>query len=110
MLMGKTLAGLRAQDIAQAVRLLGARADVDAGRIALIGVGRAAVPALYATAFDSRIASLEVAGMVPSYLSILESRIHRQVFEHVVPGAIRFYDLPDVVRAIAPRKVTVLSE
>jgi hypothetical protein len=40
----------------------------------------------------------------------LESRIHRQVFEHVVPGAIRFYDLPDVVRAIAPRKVTVLSE
>jgi cephalosporin-C deacetylase-like acetyl esterase len=110
MLMGKTLAGLRAQDIAQAVRLLGARADVDAGRIALIGVGRAAVPALYATAFDSRIASLEVAGMVPSYLSILESRIHRQVFEQVVPGAIRSYDLPDVVRAIAPRKVTVLPE
>lgn len=110
MLIGKTLVGLRAQDIAQAVSLLGARADVDAGRIALIGVGRAAVPALYATAFDSRIASLEVAGMLPSYLSILESRIHRQVFEQVVPGAIRFYDLPDVVRAIAPRKVTVLPE
>ena len=109
LLIGKTMVGLRAQDIAGAVSLLGARADVDSGRIELIGRGRAAVPALYAMAFDGRIASLTVFGMTPSYMSILENRIHRQVFEQVVPGAIRSFDLPELVQAIAPRKVTVLE-
>lgn len=107
LLIGKTMVGLRAQDIARAVSLLAGRGDVDSGRIELIGRGRAAVPALYAMAFDGRIASLTVTGILPSYASILENRIHRQVFEQVVPGAIREYDLPELVQAIAPRKVTV---
>ena len=109
LLIGKTMVGLRAQDIARAVSLLAQRGDVDSGRIELIGRGRAAVPALYAMAFDGRIAALTVFGMTPSYMSILENRIHRQVFEQVVPGAIRAFDLPELVQAVAPRKVTVVE-
>lgn len=112
LLLGKTMVGLRAQDVAQAVTILSGRVDVDSGRIQLVGVGRAAVPALHAMAFDTRIDSLELEGMIRSFESIVENRIHRQVFEQVVPGAIRQYDLPELVRALARggRKVVVRGE
>jgi hypothetical protein len=31
------------------------------------------------------------------------------VLESVVPGALKFYDLPDLVATLAPRKVSIVS-
>ena len=91
------------------VEILARRPDVDPANIHVIALGRAAVPALYATAFDTRIQTADLEGLLKSYQSILETKIHRQVFEQVVPGAIRHYDLPDLVKALGPRRVAVRS-
>jgi cephalosporin-C deacetylase-like acetyl esterase len=107
LLLGKTMVGMRALDIVRGVELLAGRPDVDAGNIKGIGIGRASVPLLYAAAFDPRIKSLELEGMLSSYQSIIDSRIHRYVYEQVLPGVIRRFDLPDLVKAIAPRTVSV---
>jgi cephalosporin-C deacetylase-like acetyl esterase len=107
LLIGRSMVGMRALDIVRAVEILARRADVDAASIHAIGIGRASVPLLYAAAFDTRIQSIELDGMLASYQSIIDSRLHRQVFEQVVPGAIRHYDLDDLVKAIAPRRVVV---
>jgi len=107
LLIGKTMVGMRALDIVRGVELLAGRPDVDPGNIKGIGVGRASVPLLYAAAFDPRIQSLELEGMLASYQSIIDSRIHRYAYEQVVPGVIRHFDLPDLVKAIAPRTVSV---
>ncbi|MGE5648416.1 MAG: alpha/beta hydrolase family protein [Acidobacteriota bacterium] len=108
-LLGKTLAGLRAGDIVRGLDLLAARADVDAARLAGYGKGAGAVPMLYAAAFDARIRSVELEGMLVSYESVVNRRIHRHVFEQVVPGALRDFDLPDIVAAIAPRPVSLIG-
>jgi cephalosporin-C deacetylase-like acetyl esterase len=107
LLIGKTMVGMRALDIVRGVELLAARPDVDAANIKGIGIGRASVPLLYAAAFDPRIKSLELEGMLSSYQSIIDSRIHRYAYEQVLPGVIRYFDLPDLVKAIAPRTVSV---
>jgi dienelactone hydrolase len=109
MMTGKPLVTMRAEDIARAVDVLLARPDVDASRIELYGYGLAAVPALYAAAFDKRIAAVTLEGMLESYESIIRRRIHRQQWENAVQGALRHYDLPDLVRWIAPRKVTMIK-
>src|SRR5436853_7044304 len=42
-----------------------------------------------------------------SYDAVVTNRIHQKVFEDVVPGALEDFDLPDLVSAIAPRRVWI---
>ena len=103
LLLGKTMVGMRALDITRGVDLLTARTDLQVGRIKGFGAGLGSVPLLFAAAFDSRLQSIEVEGMLLSYRSIVNSPLHRHVYENVLPGAIRFFDLPDLVSALGRR-------
>jgi hypothetical protein len=67
------------------------------------------VPALYAAALDRRIRKVALEGMLSSYDSIVKTRVHRQVFETIVPGALKFYDLSDLVATLAPREVWIVN-
>jgi hypothetical protein len=109
MLTGKTLVAMRAEHIARAADYLASRTDIDAGQIALHGRDAAAVPALYAAAFDKRFAPVTLERMVTSYEAVIRHRIHRDQWENAVPGALRHYDLPDLVKWIAPRPVKVVQ-
>lgn len=107
MLVGKTLVGLRAQDIARAVDWLAARNDIDPQGLAAYGFGRAAPALLHAASFDDRIKTVVLDQMLVSYENVLTEKINRRVFENIVPGAIPRYDLPDLVASVAPRRVTI---
>jgi cephalosporin-C deacetylase-like acetyl esterase len=109
LLVGKTMVGMRALDITRAVDLLSARRDVDANRIYAYGKKGGSVPVLYAAVLDRRIRKVILEGMLSSYDSVVKNKIHRQVLESVVPGALKFYDLPDLVAALAPRRVSIVS-
>lgn len=108
-MLGKTLAGMRAEDIVRGLDLLSARPDVDAERLSGWGKDAGAVPLLYAAAFDKRLRRVSLEGMLVSYESLVNLRIHRRMFEQVVPGALREFDLPDVVAALAPRTVWLID-
>src|SRR5260370_34128295 len=47
-------------------------------------------------------------GMLVSYESVVNSRVHRHVLEGVAPGMLKFYDLQDLVAALAPRDVWIV--
>jgi hypothetical protein len=40
---------------------------------------------------------------------VVNQRIHRQVFEQIVPGALADFDLPDLVSALAPRPTWLIN-
>jgi hypothetical protein len=105
--LGKTLVGMRAGDIARAVDVLTSRPDLQARSIRAIGAGAAGVATLFAAAFDQRINSVELERTLVSYRSVVESRLHRGVLEDVVPGALREFDLPDVIAAMGPKVARV---
>ncbi|MBI3698093.1 MAG: acetylxylan esterase, partial [Acidobacteria bacterium] len=109
LLLGKTLAGMRAQDIARGLDLLATRPEVDRDRILGYGRGGGAVPLLHLAALDPRLKRVALEEMLVSYEAVVRARIHRDVFESVVPGALRSYDLPDLAAAAAPRRVTIVS-
>ena len=108
-LLAKTLVGMRAGDIARGFSLLQARADVDASNLAGIGKGAAAVAMLHAAALDPRIRKVALEGMPVSYDSIATHRIHRKMFEQIVPSALKFYDLPDLAGSLSPRQVWIID-
>ena len=67
------------------------------------------MPALYAAALDGRFQSVTLERGVVSYENVVRQPIHRQAFEHIVHGALKHYDLPDLARWMGPRKVRVID-
>ncbi len=109
LLLNRPLVGMRALDISRGVDLLYARADVDRNRIYGFGKEGGSPPMLYAATLDERIRKIALEGMLVSYQSIITHRIHRQVFEHVVNGALKYFDFPDLAAALAPRPTWIIN-
>jgi len=103
-LTGKPLAAMRAEDIARAVEWLAPQAS----GVRVVARDGAAIPALLAAAADARITHVRVERMLESWESLLRDRIHRQQWENAIPGVLRSFDLPDVVKALG-RRVEVVE-
>jgi cephalosporin-C deacetylase-like acetyl esterase len=109
MLVGKTLIGMRAQDVVRAVDLLALREDVEMRNLSAYGFGAAAPVLLHAAALDDRIKNVVLENMLISYESVVTEKISRQIFESIIPGVLGKYDLPDLAAALAPRRVTIVN-
>ena len=109
MLVGKTLIGLRAQDVIRAVDMLASRGDVEMDGLSAYGFGEAAPVLLHAAVLDDRIKSVVLKNMLVSYESVVTEKISRRIFESIVPGVLAQYDLPDLTATLAPRRVTIVN-
>ncbi len=109
MLAGKTLTGGRAMDISRAVDLLSSRPEIDAQQI--FGAARkfGGIAMLHAAALDPRIKRLALEETLESYQSVVDHRLNRGVFEHIVPGALRYYDFPELVQMMGTRPVVIVD-
>ncbi|HPT27293.1 MAG TPA: acetylxylan esterase [Bryobacteraceae bacterium] len=99
-MLGTSLVSQRAADIQAGYRLLASMPGIDPKQIYGAGQGNAAPAVLHAAALVD-FKSLLLDDMVASYRSIAEAPIHKGVFESIVPGAIRHYDLPGLAASIA---------
>ena len=108
-LTGSTLTGGRARDISRAVDLLAVRPEADPGRI--FGAARegAGVAMLHAAALDARLQRVALEQTLESYQSVVEHRLHRGIFEHVVPGVLRHYDLPGLAQMMSSRPLVLVD-
>src|SRR5439155_25356976 len=109
LLVGKTMVGMRALDISRGLDLLASRKEVDPNRIYGYGEDAGALPLLYASVLDGRIRRVMLNGMLVSYESVVNSRVHRRILEGVAPGMLKSYDLQDLVAALAPRDVWIVG-
>ncbi len=109
MLVGKTLIGLRAQDVIRTVDLLALRGDVEMQGLSAYGFGEAAPVLLHAAVLDDRIKSVVLKNMLVSYESVVTEKISRRIFENIVPGVLAKYDLPDLAATLAPRRVAIVN-
>jgi len=109
LLIGKPLVGMRALDVQRGVDLLASRNNVDPQRISAFGKEKGAVPTLFAALLDGRIKKLALEGMLVSYQSAVQHKIHRGLFEDVIVGVLKSFDLPDLVAAMSPRPVWIVN-
>jgi len=109
LLLGKSLVGMRAEDIARGLDLLANRPEVAGEKIYGMGVGAATIPLLHAAVLDPRIKKLILEGGLVSYDSVETYRIQRGIIENVIPGVLKAYDLPDLVAALAPRPTWIVD-
>lgn len=65
--------------------------------------------ALHAAALDARISRVVAERTLVSYRSALEAGLHRNLSEVLIPNVLRHYDVPDLLTAIHPRRVTLVN-
>jgi dienelactone hydrolase len=102
--LNRPLLGLRVRDL---LAVLAEVAPTTEYGIELKGTDRAALAALHAAALDSNVREVEVERPVISWTAAASTPLTKDQFAHVVPGALKTYDLPDLARLIAPRSLVL---
>ena len=107
-LLGKSLVGLRADDALAAAHFVAYyQKPADAPRrVHLVGVGQSGIVALHAAAMRPEwFASVTLRNTPREWSSLVGRSVPAGLLEGTVHGALREYDLPDLVRLIGPDKV-----
>jgi dienelactone hydrolase len=99
LMTGRTLVGLRMDDILRGLDLLAKNSLLHGGTAVGFAKGLAGVDLLHAAAIDDRFSGLVLEEMLVSYRSVAQAPVHRQFIEALVPGVLGKYDLPDIVAA-----------
>ncbi|MBP6508718.1 MAG: acetylxylan esterase [Opitutaceae bacterium] len=108
-LLGHSLVGLRTEDILACARF--ASDKWNEGRpVHLTGLGEAGIPALHAAALEPQLfADTRLERTLRTWTGVATTPRTRNQQVNTVHGALRFYDLPDLI-ATLPRNKLVLHE
>ena len=105
--LARPLLGQRVEDTLAALDVLAARPEIDAGKIEIFGLEAAGPIALHAAALDGRLREVTLVRSIDTWMDVVATPLSKNQLAQVVPAALTRYDLPDLVRAIAPRPVHV---
>ncbi len=107
LMTGRTLTGVRITEVRRALQVMEA-AGLEGG---IVGVGKRGlgIPLLHAAVLEPRLRELYLEETLVSYRALARAPVHRQVFDVVLPGVLRAYDLDDLVSALAPRRVRLVN-
>ena len=106
-LLGQSLAGMRTEDILACARF--ASDQWNKGRpVHLTGRGEAGIPALHAAALEPQLfASTRLERTLRTWTGVISTSRTRNQQANTVSGALRFYDLPDLVSTLPGNKLVL---
>lgn len=108
--IGKTLIGQRVEDIMKALDVILARTDVNPDDVTLIGIDRAGSAVLHAAVLDDRVTKTIIRQSFESWLPMVGNPTELHNMTHVVPFALKYYDLPDLVNTLPENSVSYFEE
>lgn len=108
-LIGKSFVGLRTQDVIRWSRFMEQFLGLKSTNpIRLIAAGEAAIPALHASALEpKRFGTIRIDRMIKSWAALVAAPVNQDQLVNTVHGALRHYDLPDLVRLAGTDRVTI---
>jgi cephalosporin-C deacetylase-like acetyl esterase len=102
-LVGKTLLGLRVDDVIAAVNFTSEGTTVDPSQISAQASGHLGLVLLHAAVLDPRIKHVTVDRTLESYASLMRVPMPVDAPEDILPGVLRHYDVPDLIRVLGSR-------
>jgi dienelactone hydrolase len=107
LMVGRTVTGLRMADVVRGLDVLREQGVASPNGVIGFARGNAGVAMLHAAVLDPRLRQLVLEDLPPTYRTLAETPIQRQIFDVVLPEVLRNYDLPDLAAAVAPRRVVL---
>ena len=110
-LLGKPLVGMHAEDVLVTGRFVANYEKKQPRKVHLVAVGNTGIAALHAAALDPDLfASVTLRGTPESWSSVVGQTAPAGMLTSTVHGALRAYDLPDLVRVIGPDKTRLETQ
>jgi cephalosporin-C deacetylase-like acetyl esterase len=107
-LLGQSVVGLHTEDVLAGGQFVAHYKTKTPRRVHLVAVGRAGIPALHAAALEpDAFASVTVRRTLEAWSPVISQSVPAGQLTSTVHGALRIYDLPDLVRSINAAKVKV---
>lgn len=108
-LLGTSYLAMRTEDVLASARFLaGYHRGRKPNRVHLVSIGRTGPAALHAAALEPKLfASVSLKGCLSSWSQVVGTPMAVGQFENVVHGALRTYDLPDLLATLPKDKLTV---
>ena len=107
--VGKTIVGMRVDDVVRVMNWICTRNDVDPRQISLYGRGGLGMVALHAAAIDRRVGRVLLENSLLSYRTALDAGLHKNLSEILIPGVLTRYDTPQLMQAIFPRPIFLIN-
>lgn len=108
-LTGKSIVGIRAEDIIRMVYFIKAKLP-DNKSLSAVSVGVIGSELLHAATFEKDIQKICLIQTFISYSDIALTHDYEPSFIHsIVAGAINEYDLPDLMAVLCPRKLLIIN-
>lgn len=101
LLFGETMLGWRVWDVMRTLDYLATRPEVDAGRLATMGISGGGTVSLFAAALDERIKAAVVSCYFNTFRDSIVSLSHCP--DNYVPGILNFFEMYDLSGLVAPR-------
>lgn len=106
-MLGKSFVGLRANQILLASRWLRETTKCSTP-VELLAIGEPCVPALHAAVVEPGLfGKVTLRGPLQSWQSVIDTPVTKRQLPNVIHGALRYYDLPDLVKLIPPEQLTI---
>jgi cephalosporin-C deacetylase-like acetyl esterase len=110
-LLGKSLLAMRAEDILVCARFLASyKTDGKAAPVRLLSVGRVGPAALHAAALERDLfAKVILRNGLISWSNVVHTPLSKNQYANLVHGALKTYDLPDLVATLPGGKVELIE-
>jgi hypothetical protein len=110
-MLGRSLVGMRADEILACTRLLAGYGSPDKPRrVHLVAVDAAGIPALHAAALEPDLfASVTLRRTLTSWADVVRTPVCPHQLPNTVHGALRIYDLLDLAELVGPDRLTVVE-
>jgi cephalosporin-C deacetylase-like acetyl esterase len=105
--IGQTLLGQRVEDTFAGLRFLTGHEHVEVGAIRLVGIKQAGPVVLHAASLNPGFSAVTLRDSIRSWVDdVVAGPLQTDVIGHVVPHALKKYDLPDLAERLG-EKLTV---
>jgi cephalosporin-C deacetylase-like acetyl esterase len=102
-LVGKTLLGLRVDDVIRATDFFASGSTEDPNQITAQASGHLGLVLLHAAILDPRLKHITIDHTLESYRSLIEAPLPTGAPEDILPGVVKRYDIPDLTKSLGPR-------
>ncbi|QDT44994.1 Acetyl xylan esterase (AXE1) [Gimesia alba] len=108
-LLGNSMVKLRAEDILVAARFLSETQSKNKPEpVVLTAIGETAIPALHAAALEPAMFSkVNLSQMIPSWGAVVKTPETQNQLINTVHGALKVYDLPELIKLAGETKVKI---
>lgn len=106
---GKTMMTYRTEDILLSAKYLQKHKLVDPKNIRLVSVGYTGPAALHAAVIGQCFSRVKLIGSIVSWQDVANAYHSKDQLGNIVPSALNYYDLPDLVRLAPKTSVEIIS-